>query len=157
MQDLSVDRKLYLLAQNRQMQSQNHLAHSSIPSNKFASYGPSSARSFLPNLVPQLTGGPDSVMKRFSISSLTGWGAGSFGVEGDPFEINSNESSSPSSMSNLVAEPLVPQTSGGLFGSWWNRPTSVQPLRPDLTGPDTSQGPGWYISEISNLWVTLLR
>lgn len=152
MQDLPLDRKLYLLAQNRQMQSRRQLTQAPIPSNKFASYGPASATSFLPKLVPQLTGGPDSVMKRFSIPNFTGWGVGSSDEKGS-IDSNSSESIphlSPSS--NSVSEPVVPQTTGGLFGSWWIRSPSVQPLRPYLTGgPDTSQDPSWYVSEISNL------
>jgi diaphanous 1 len=153
MQDLPLDRKLYLLAQNRQMQSQRQLTQPSIPSNKFASHGPSSAPSFLPKLVPQLAGRPDSVIKRFSIPTFTGWGGGSSNDEEDSLDVNSNESRPHSSLSSLsVSQPVVPQTTGGLFGSWWNRSPSVQPLRPDLTGgPDTLQDPSWYISEISNL------
>jgi len=153
MQELPPDRKLYLMAQNRQMQSHNKLPQTPIPPNKFVSYGPSSTRSLLPKLVPQLTGGPDSVMKRFSISSFTGWGAGSSNDEEEFRDTNPEGSTSrPSSSSNAVLEPVAPQTTGGLFGSWWNRSSSAQPLRSDLTGrPETSQDPGWYISEISNL------
>src|ERR1700733_3432945 len=141
MQELPLDRKLYLLAQNRQMQSHSQLPQTPIPPNKFVSYGPSSTRLFLPKLTPQLTGGPDSVMKRFSISSFTGWGAGSSNDE-EGFRHTNPESSisRPSSSPNAVLEPVVPQTTGGLFGSWWNRSSSAQPLRPDLTGgPETSQ------------------
>ena len=71
MESLPVERKLYLLSQHRQMRAQ---AQVSVPVNKFATHGASSSPSFFPKLVPQLTGGTDSVLRRFSIASLTGWG-----------------------------------------------------------------------------------
>lgn len=152
MRNLPTDRKLYLLAQNRQMRENNQ--HFSASTNRFASYGPSTATSFLPKLVPQLTGGTDSVMKRFSITSLTGWGveqkpelasdtAGSYG--------DKNRSRAPS-MTESSPEPLLAQVTGGLFGSWWNRSASAQSLRPDVTGGlETTRDPEWYISEINQL------
>lgn len=157
MENLVPDRKLYLLAQSRQMRSMTPNAPSAV--NKYASYSPATATSFLPKLVPQLTG--DSVMKRFSISNFTGWGVGSSNTG----EAEANVSTNPSvesrmrssSVPDVIPEPLVPQVSGGLFGSWWNRsatpdPTKVSPLRPDFTGgPDTSHDPAWYVAEIQKL------
>lgn len=152
MRNLPTDRKLYLLTQNRQMRENNQ--HLSASTNRFASYGPSTATSFLPKLVPQLTGGTDSVMKRFSITSLTGWG-----VEQKP-ELASEAAgphdgqvrSRAPSMTETPSEPLLAQVTGGLFGSWWNRSASAQPLRADVTGGlEATGGPEWYISEINQL------
>lgn len=161
MQSLPVDRKIYLLAQSRQMRTStnNHSSTSLASPSKFASYSPASAVSLLPRLVPQLTGGSgtDSMMKRFSLASITGWGT-------NPATEPDHDSNAPE-LTDVVPEPITPQVTGGIFGSWWNRPTSestnslrsqMSPLRPDITGgsglgPDLAKDPSWYVSEIERL------
>ncbi|KAF8312681.1 hypothetical protein DL93DRAFT_2059759, partial [Clavulina sp. PMI_390] len=149
MENLPVDRKLYLLAQNRQMRSHSSSAPSPV-ANRFASYSPSTAPSFFPNIVPQLTGGTDSVMKRFSIATLTGWGTPS--AAQPSVTLDHGERSRSSSLSDSSSELMTPQSTGGLFGSWWNRSGSAQPIRPDVTGAsEITHDPSWYISELNNL------
>lgn len=120
MHQLPVARKLYLLEQHNQYRvasakSHSHVAQASYP----ATYGPSSAGNLLPRLVPQLTG-DSGLMKRLSI---TGWGASSVASSSNRKGERPDPSSPSTQASGAKAteepQPLQPQTTGGLWSSWW--------------------------------------
>lgn len=170
MLNLAPDRKAYLLNQHKESQARAQASAATDTKNRFASYGPSSGGSYLPKLVPQLTGGSSSMMKRFSISSFTGWGGPSEDAGSDHSSAVSSATSISTSDTGKSArteiapepEPLIQQLTGGLFGSWWNRPaptgtstwskSSASPLVPDMTGTaEVMHDTGWYVDEMRNL------
>ncbi|EJD01599.1 FH2-domain-containing protein [Fomitiporia mediterranea MF3/22] len=123
MRNMPADRKRYLLRQNRQMRSTVGRESSQSPAQS-ATIGPARAAPLIPALVPSLTG--DGIMKRFSIS---GWGSSSASetppdVPSSP-KINGTTyaaeklSRRESSPAHSDIAPLQPQTTGGLWGSWW--------------------------------------
>lgn len=130
MYQLSPDRKRYLLQQNRAYRSATPQSPSKPnPASYSASYGPSSAAALLPRLVPQLTG--DALMRRFSV---TGWGSGSISASSPVAEetivsgefdslVRTKSLGSKTQMEKMVVEeeakPIQPQTTGGLWSSWW--------------------------------------
>src|ERR1700756_1234515 len=115
MHQLPVDRKLYLLEQQKQYRVASAKPHSHGAQPSYSvTYGPSSAGNLLPRLVPQLSG-DSGLMKRLSI---TGWGSASAA----PLSSNSGsnrkgERSDPSSPSTQAygakvtdePQPLQPQ------------------------------------------------
>ena len=122
MHQLSGDRKLYLLEQHRQSRiatSKLH-SHGAQPSYS-ATYGPSSAGNLLPHLVPQLTG-DSGLIRRLSIG---GWGstaaapssASGSNCKGD--RTNTNWTTVQEAKATEEPQPLQPQTTGGLWSSWW--------------------------------------
>ncbi|KZV82357.1 FH2-domain-containing protein [Exidia glandulosa HHB12029] len=144
MLDLPVARKRYLLKQHIQMRSSSNIASMSSPPQQpqySASYGPASASALLPRLVPQLTG-DSGVFKRFSI--VGGWGAAaSTPTTSSPLAAHSEipEPTSASSSTGtgtmrggrpmspvertaspppiIEAQPLIPQTTGGIWSGWF--------------------------------------
>ncbi|KAH9077002.1 armadillo-type protein, partial [Lactarius deliciosus] len=121
---LSGDRKLYLLDQHRQSRiatSKLHSPHGAQPSYP-ATYGPSSAGNLLPRIVPQLTG-DSGLIKRLSIG---GWGATTAlppSASGSNRKGDRTESNWTTVQQEAKAteepQPLQPQTTGGLWSSWW--------------------------------------
>jgi diaphanous 1 len=129
MYELSPTHKKYLLEQHRGSRS-NTTPSSIIPSQNSqpsysVSYGPSSGSALLPRLVPQLTGDA-GLMRRFSLS---GWGAGGTApplVSSEPDRSSGEFASSAigrgkAQVEKVVEElqPIQPQTTGGLWSSWW--------------------------------------
>ena len=145
--EMSPDRKRYLLQQNRQIlatkdppskspqQSHNQPVHA-------ASYGPSSAASLLPRLVPQLTG-DSGLMRRISGVNWTS-SAPSLAAS----ETWSNRSSSEPVMeaSDPIADtkPLQPQNTGG-WTSWW---LSSAGEKANSSNKEVEHTAKWYIDEI---------
>lgn len=139
---LPAESKRYLMKQNRMHKSASisTLEGEPLPDNPYrASYGPA----MLPKLVPQMTG---DVMKRFSLANI-GWGSASLstdaitspGSAGAPVQtreaaVRSRESTrSPDRDFNdnaPVAPFLVPQSTGGLWGSWWASSSTSTPGSP---------------------------
>lgn len=130
---LSIDRKKILLENSRQMKNMQsspprQAGHHQSPSYA-ASYGPSSAGNLLPRLVPQLTGDV-SLMRRFSLAS---WGSPITAQPVVTSESNrtsgefshgpmvSPQGKSKAQMAKVVedAQPIQPQSTGGLWSSWW--------------------------------------
>jgi diaphanous 1 len=169
MRALPSDRKRYLLQQNNHARaaSQINKAH-----NVSASYGPSSAASLLPKLVPQLTGDSGGLMKRFSIAGLTGWGGSPAAPVLSPtqergFTDSARRNStavkeSPIITSEIVEEPtpLVEQQTGGLFSNWWpsakgkEKENAAPPTTVDDTGK--SNDVVWYVEGLRTGLVSLL-
>lgn len=119
MRKLPLDRKRYLLRQNRQMRSTVSASTGASRPSHAASLGPTRASQLLPALVPQLTG-DNGLMKRFSIAT---WGANS--------PVSSEQAPTPSSPKpSLLRETtrerpddvklLQPQSTGSLWNSWWS-------------------------------------
>ena len=149
MHQLSGDRKLYLLDQHRQARiaSPKSPSHGAQPSYS-ATYGPSSAGNILPRLVPQLTG-DSSLIRRLSIG---GWGATTVAP---PSTSGSNRKgdwteSNPTTVREAKAteepQPLQPQTTGGLWSSWWassggEKTASKGQLK-------EAKSPKWYVDGI---------
>jgi diaphanous 1 len=124
MHELSTERKRYLLQQNRQSRltsSSNRSPDGPSAVHNARSYGPSSSGALLPRLVPQLTGDA-GLIRRFS---MAGWGNTAApvltpSVHRSKGEIDSGGNSKVQ-MEKVAEEmqPLQPQTTGGLWSSWW--------------------------------------
>ena len=122
MRNMPMDRKRYLLRQNRQLRSTAGGKAAPQTSVQSATIGPTRAAPAVPSIVPSLTG--DGIMKRFSISS---WGSNSSAGEASPGIPSSPRTNGPNPIEKASAKeansgdiaPLQPQTTGGLWGSWW--------------------------------------
>ncbi len=153
MHQLPADRKLYLLEQHKQYRvasarSPSHVAQPSYS----ATYGPSSAGNLLPRLVPQLTG-DSGLMRRLSI---TGWGATS---AASPVSVSGSnrkgEKPDPSSSSAQAygakvteePQPLQPQTTGGLWSSWWVSSGGEKNATQGKSAKE-AKTPKWYVDRI---------
>lgn len=117
MHNLPLDRKRYLLQQNRQMKSSPSKLNNTVRNNSSQSYSPARASTILPNLVPQLTG-EGSLMRRFSV-----WGGGNeepaLSTPKSPL-VSSMVDSDERDLSKDSATPLQAQSTGGLWSSWWS-------------------------------------
>ena len=133
MQQLPIDRKRYLISQNRlhstPSKTTSKQEQPTSPGFQSASYGPSSATSIIPRIVPQLTGG---VMRRFSLSTI-GWGDNATTPTSPPLSLEPTSDleistegtgSSPTTPTAPEPTPLVPQTTGSLW-SWWGAGSTI--------------------------------
>lgn len=144
MRNLPLDRKKYLLRQNREFGSVSKALarQSSITAvQRPASPDPSGSGAIIPRLVPQLTG--NSLMNRFSV-----WGSSSSSTPSTPTQesgqpINSDHKpvavGGRKSIEGPDADPLPlqPQTTGGLWSNWWASSGGVDRVQ--------KQTPKWYI------------
>lgn len=151
MHQLPADRKLYLLEQHRQYRvaSAKSSSHVAQP----ATYGPSSAGNLLPRLVPHLSG-DSGFMRRLSI---TGWGgssassplsaSGSKRKDGKLDPSNSQSSQVHGTKATEEHQPLQPQTTGGLWSSWW---VSSGGEKTATLGKNAKEAetPKWYVDRI---------
>jgi diaphanous 1 len=150
MHQLPSDRKSYLLGQHKQSRVAFPKPHSHATQSSYsATYGPSSAGNLLPRLVPQLTG-DSGLMKRLS---MPGWGAAS---TAPPSSSNRNgERPDPSWMSAQAqnakaveeSQPLQPQTTGGLWSSWWVSSGGEKSTQ-SKGQPKEVKTPKWYVDSI---------
>jgi diaphanous 1 len=150
MYELSTERKRYLLQQNRQ----SRLTSNGSPNGPSAvhnarSYGPSSSGALLPRLVPQLTGDA-GLIRRFS---MAGWGntaapALSPSARRSKGEIDSGGNSKVQ-MEKVAEEmqPLQPQTTGGLWSSWWAS-SGGDKGRIEKEQNETAYTARWYVDGI---------
>jgi diaphanous 1 len=160
MYQLAPERKKYLLRQNRQFRSTstNIQVPSKAPLNQgyAASYGPASAATILPKLVPTLTGdqaspGSGGIMKRFSITGIWGGAAPSSSQAPVPAPIPEIPPpplpETPTSPIPPVPEalPIVPQITGSLWGNWWS--SKDQDKAKESAKPKSA---GWYVDGIRN-------
>lgn len=158
MYELSTTSKKYLLEQNRGSRS-NAKQSSSISSHNTqlsytASYGPSSGSALLPRLVPQLTGDA-GLLRRFSLS---GWGAGGTApplmssVDRSSGEFASSANGRGKSQVEKVVEelqPIQPQSTGGLWGSWGASSGGDNVVSGQKAGTkDTSKSASWYVESL---------
>ena len=149
MHQLSGDRKLYLLDQHRQSRiaTPKLNSHGAQPPYS-ATYGPSSAGNLLPRLVPQLTG-DSGLIRRLSIG---GWGAttapppstSGSNRKGDWTE--SNWTTVQEAKATEEPQPLQPQTTGGLWSSWWA--SSGGEKTASRGQPKEGKSPKWYVDGI---------
>ena len=144
MMQMPLERKRYLLKQNKQRPSNVRPPPSPGYS---ASYGPSSATTLLPKLVPQLTGGdPSSLIKRFSITGIAGWGGGIPGPAPPVLTPTVEQTPEPEPEPPVPeAAPLVPQTTGGLWGWWAGGSKEDEKKREERNKAKT---PAWYAEGI---------
>lgn len=151
MHQLPADRKLYLLEQHKQFRltsakPRSHVAQSSYP----VTYGPSSASNLLPRLVPQLTG-DSGLIKRLSI---TGWG-GASATSPSPASVSNRKGETPEFSCASDAQPteglqpLQPQTTGGLWSSWWVSSGGEKNAAAQSKGlVKEARTPKWYVDNI---------
>jgi diaphanous 1 len=152
MHQLPSDRKLYLLEQHKQYRvaSAKPSSHVAQPSYS-ATYGPSSGN-LLPRLVPQLTG-DSAFMRRLSI---TGWGGSSAASpfsasgsnrKGEKLDPNSQSAQAHGAKATEEPQPLQPQTTGGLWSSWW---VSSGGEKAATQGRNSKEAktPKWYVDRI---------
>lgn len=150
MRHLPLDRKKYLLRQNREYGSMSKafVRQSSVPGvQQPATIGPSGSGVILPRLVPQLTG--NGLMNRLSV-----WGNSSSSTpptptaESDP-PVNTDTTAAtdkPATVrdrksidgNNADPQPLQPQTTGGLWSSWWTSSGGT-------VDKALKQTPKWYV------------
>lgn len=152
MHQLPIDRKRYLLQQNRQYGSVSKASASKSGRSpaQASTYSPATAGAIVPRLVPQLTG--DGLMKRLSVVA---WGSGSSSnpkLEHEP--ATPTESTNKATLGRNrrsldhpteEAVLLQPQTTGGLWSSWWTSSGGDK-------GGDKAQKetPKWYVDGIRN-------
>lgn len=133
MYSLPPSRKRYLLKQNSALRASIPKQPPGSPTSPSyaASYGPSSASALLPRLVPQLTG-DTGLMRRLS---MAGWGASAPPVvtaespqrTSGEFDVALDLKSSRKAQLERAAEaqPLQPQMTGSLWGSWWTSSSTM--------------------------------
>ena len=153
MHQLPTDRKLYLLEQHRQYRvaSAKPSSHVAQPSYS-ATYGPSSAGNLLPRLVPQLSG-DSGLMRRLSITGWVGSSAASplsvsdSNRKGEKLVPNSQSAQVRGAKATEEPQPLQPQTTGGLWSSWW---VSSGGEKTATQGKNTKEAktPKWYVDRI---------
>jgi len=148
MRDLPLDRKKYLLRQNRQYGSMSRaLARQPSVPGQPATIGPSGSGAILPRLVPQLTG--NGLMNRLSV-----WGSSGSSTplvpttETEP-PINTDTTTTTNKPAMVRGrgsidgtdtdpQPLQPQTTGGLWSSWWTSSGGA-------ADKVQKQTPNWYV------------
>lgn len=151
MYQLPTEQKQYLFRQHRAASMSkgttvkrpiNHAAQSST-------YSPASAIGTAARIAPQSTG-DSGIWKRFSIS---GWGAVTTSPSTSPrasaeFVSSSTKADSPDIP--IVASPIQPQTTGGLWSSWWaSSGGDKAAASSDKTQQkDLAKNPGWYVDGI---------
>lgn len=166
MYELSKERKKYLLRQNREFRSASSSRapstrvgghHNNQPSYA-ASYSPASAAALLPRLVPQLTG-DSGLMRRFSIA---GWGAGSTAPpvvstesnrSSGEFDNGGAKGKGKAQVEKLAEDmqpiqPLQPQSTGGLWSSWWASSGGEKTGTTEKGSKDTTKSASWYVDGI---------
>jgi diaphanous 1 len=150
MRHLPLDRKKYLLRQNREYGSMSKafVRQSSVPGiQQPATIGPSGSGAILPRLVPQLTG--NGLMNRLSV-----WGNSSSSTTpapttepGSPINTDSTATTNkPATVRDRKSidgadadpQPLQPQTTGGLWSSWWASSGGA-------ADKAQKQTPSWYV------------
>ena len=159
MYQLAPERKKYLLRQNRQFQSTSTRIQvsSKAPATQgyAASYGPATAATLLPKLVPTLTGdqaspGGGSMIKRFSIAGIWGGAASPSSQAPTPPPIpESPHLPPPETPTPAVPEtlPIAPQITGSLWGNWWSSASKEPDKFKEAAKPKTA---AWYVDGIRN-------
>jgi diaphanous 1 len=150
MHQLPTDRKLYLLEQHKQYKVTSVKSHSHAAQPSYsATYGPSSAGNLFPRLVPQLSG-DSGLMRRLSI---TGWGAASASPsasgsnrKGEKPDPSRTSAQAQSAKATEVLQPLQPQTTGGLWSSWWI--SSGGEKNQSKGHMKEAKTPKWYVDNI---------
>lgn len=162
MYQLAPERKKYLLRQNRQFQSTSTSTQASskaqVNQGYAASYGPATAATLLPKLVPTLTGdqaspGGAGIMKRFSITGI--WSGAPSSSSRAPVPTPIPESphlpppETPTSPTSAVPEalPIAPQITGSLWGNWWSSAPKEPDKSKEAAKPKTA---AWYVDGIRN-------
>lgn len=152
MHALPLDRKRYLLLQNNQFRANGqqipkpHIAQPSYA----ASYGPSSAPALLPRLVPQLTGDA-GLMRRFSLSA---WGSPILASNLTSLSTPSKPAETPQTQEKSQAgdiqeiSPMQPQSTGGLWNSWWTSSGGGRSLTEKDSLVDKVKPAKWYIDSL---------
>lgn len=149
MRNLPLDRKKYLLRQNREFGSVSKalVRQSTIPTAQPpAPPGPSSPGAILPRLVPQLTG--NALMNRLSV-----WGSSSSSIPSTPTQEPGQPINPDTAATNhkpatagrrgsidgpdVDPTPLQPQTTGGLWSNWWTSSGGTDRAQ--------KQTPKWYV------------
>lgn len=116
----------------------NHAAQAST-------YSPASA----PGIIPQLTG-DTGILRRFSIA---GWVAGtSTSPSNSPrssAQFGSPQVSAEASASPPETSPIQPQSTGGLWSSWWNSSGGdKEVVSGNKTQEKEEKSPSWYVDGI---------
>lgn len=149
MYQLPVEQRQYLFRQHRAASMSkgttkrqvNHAAQAST-------YSPASAAGVASRVVPQTTG-DSGIWKRFSIA---GWGALSTSPTTSPRASADLDAASKveSSPQPIVASPIQPQTTGGLWSSWWSSSGGEKGATAgDKAQPtDLTKTPEWYVDGI---------
>jgi hypothetical protein len=154
MYELSATHKKYLLEQHRG--SRTNATPSSMVSshNSQLSYAASSGSALLPRLVPQLTGDA-GLMRRFS---LAGWAGGT----APPIVSSEHARSSGEFFSSATGkgraqvetfveelQPIQPQTTGSLWGSWWASSGGEDVIPVQKAGTkETYKSAKWYVEAL---------
>jgi len=153
MYELSTNHKKYLLEQHRGSRpnaTQSLVSGRNSQRSHAASYGPSSSSALLPRLVPQLTGDA-GLARRFS---LAGWGAGGTAplISSEPDRSSGEFSSGVGNKRRKKVgelQPIRPQTTGGLWGSWWASSGGENIVPGEKAGTkETSRSAKWYVEAL---------
>jgi len=154
MHALPLERKKYLLHENRQFKARiQHPPSNGAHATYSASYGPSSAAALLPKLVPQLTGDA-GLIRRLSI---VGWGSitatappvTSSDLVDTSGEFNNSSSPANSRVAKSFLDelpPLQPQSTGSMWSSWWTSSGGEKPSSSDKDSTqESAKSVQWYI------------
>lgn len=158
MYKLSPEQRRYLMASNMETRASTlSKASASKAVNNHAhqasTFSSASGSGIIPRLVPQLTG-DSGIMKRFSI---VGWGTGSpsppstsprSSSEFGSIQGNSLSKSLPAQSSEV--QPLQPQSTGGLWNSWWASSGGEKGTASKIQDKETEKTPEWYVEGIKS-------
>ena len=147
MYQLPAEQKQYLFKQHRAASMSkgstvkkqvNHAAQAST-------YSPASASGVLPRITTQLTG-DSGILRRFSIVR---WGASTSTSPSNSPRASADFSAAQSDIPT-DASPIQPQTTGGLWSSWWSSSGGEKGASPSDKGQpkELSKTPEWYVDGI---------
>lgn len=149
MYQLPTEQKQYLFRQHRaaSMSKGSTVKRQISHAAQASTYSPASASGVLPRLAPQLTGDA-GILRRFS---MAGWGAStSTSPSSSPRASTDFSTAQGTGDTPVDASPIQPQTTGGLWSSWWNSSGGEKGAGPSdkSQSKELSKTPDWYVDGI---------
>ena len=149
MYNLAPERQQYLLEQHRERarsvsRATNPVHQRPAASPQASTYSPATSSGLIPRLVPQLTG-DSGIMRRFS---LVGWGTNSPPSHSPRASADFDVSTRAEEPRAASPTPIQPQSTGGLWSSWWNSSGGEKTSTADNRQQESLKTPRWYTDRI---------